>query len=353
MRIAMTRRSLAAQVLARGTTCRVLHDGGVWRGRLDRRPARSIGAAAARRVDRAALLSRVDVAHRRRRACVRAGGVPLVVSRGRERARGDGSRMCGSGARDELVRFAALAVAMLASAIAIVKRAWGVLSGGCSSVLLATGLSLIRTRASFSRRRRAHLLRQIIPVLVARARSDHDIGGRGSSSSHPFRIGESEGLMASWKRKPRCVRPSTADEHRRMLLPHSAHAGSRSDCRRRRLVLARCGSVPSRIRAAQRSSTRLDPVAFAFLSLLCRAPPPNGGRFASCCGSSDMVNSRALRNVGPIRDVSAAMALVISFVPGVAWVWELASSSASPTASRRSAPHRIQPRPFRTAWNGG
>jgi hypothetical protein len=30
-----------------------------------------------------------------------------------------------------------------------------------------------------------------------------------------------------------------------------------------------------------------------------------------------------LRNVGPMKDVSSAMALVMSFVPGVAWLWKL------------------------------
>ncbi|MCW5837649.1 MAG: hypothetical protein KIS78_34975, partial [Labilithrix sp.] len=31
----------------------------------------------------------------------------------------------------------------------------------------------------------------------------------------------------------------------------------------------------------------------------------------------------ALRKVGPIRDVSSAMAIAVSFLPGVAWVWKL------------------------------
>jgi hypothetical protein len=30
-----------------------------------------------------------------------------------------------------------------------------------------------------------------------------------------------------------------------------------------------------------------------------------------------------LRNVGPIQDVSSGMAIAVSFVPGVAWVWKL------------------------------
>jgi hypothetical protein len=30
-----------------------------------------------------------------------------------------------------------------------------------------------------------------------------------------------------------------------------------------------------------------------------------------------------LRNVGPMKDVSSAMAVVVSFVPGVAWIWKL------------------------------
>lgn len=31
----------------------------------------------------------------------------------------------------------------------------------------------------------------------------------------------------------------------------------------------------------------------------------------------------ALRNVGPVREVSSALAIAVSFVPGVAWVWKL------------------------------
>jgi hypothetical protein len=30
-----------------------------------------------------------------------------------------------------------------------------------------------------------------------------------------------------------------------------------------------------------------------------------------------------LRNVGPMKDVSSGMALAVSFVPGIAWVWKL------------------------------
>jgi hypothetical protein len=72
-----------------------------------------------------------------------------------------------------------------------------------------------------------------------------------------------------------------------------------------------------------------------------------------------------LRKVGPVKDVSSGMAVVITFIPGVAWIWKLgvvvgiangfeaARSTVGFTAPVPRAPrhggdhHRVDPRPQR------